>query len=206
MPNPNYNDCIFINCPFDDEYMPLLYSIIYATYRCGFVPVCALGEDDGSDNRLDKIIRGIADCKYAIHDISRTEQNNNGLPRFNMPFELGVFFGAKKFGNEVHKGKIALIFERTKYLYQQYISDLNGIDTKAHNNDPATVIRKIRDWLVTSSKRTTIPGHVILLREYSEFSKKLPSIVRNAGLDLRNLLFNDFCAIVEEAVKQKLAT
>jgi len=34
-----------------------------------------------------------------------------------------------------------------KYTYQQYISDLNGIDTKAHGDDPLDVIRQIRtDW------------------------------------------------------------
>lgn len=204
MTKPDYNDCIFINCPFDDEYMPMLYAIIYTVYRCGFFPVCALAEDDGSDNRLDKIIRGIADCKYAVHDISRTQLNENKLPRFNMPFELGIFYGAKKFGNKIHKGKIALIFEQTKYQYQQYISDLNGIDTWAHNNDPNLAIKIIRDWLVTSSKRATIPGHVILASEYTEFSGNLPQIVKNAGLDIHKLLFTDFCTMVEEAVKEKI--
>jgi hypothetical protein len=86
-----YNDFIFINCPFDEEYIPLLHAIVFGIYRCGFVPQCAMGEDDGSDTRLDKIIRCIKNCRYGIHDISRIEVNVHNLPRFNMPFELGIF-------------------------------------------------------------------------------------------------------------------
>jgi len=162
-----YNDHIFINCPFDEDYMPLLQAIIYSIYRCGFIPQCALGEDNASDIRLDKIIRCTKNCRYGIHDISRIEVNTNGFPRFNMPFELGIFFGAKQFGNKQQQNKNALIFEKTKYTYQQYISDLNGIDTKAHANNPQIVIRNIRDWLVSASKRSTIPGYNIILKEYN---------------------------------------
>src|SRR5438876_5958145 len=126
MPVSGYNDYIFVNCPFDEEYMLLLQAIIYSIYRCGFIPQCALGEDDASDTRIDKIIRCIENCKYGIHDISRIQLNVNGFPRFNMPFELGIFFGAKRFGIKEQKNKNALVFERTKYTYQQYISDLNG--------------------------------------------------------------------------------
>jgi hypothetical protein len=199
-----YNDYVFVNCPFDDEYMPLLHAIIYTVYRCGFVPRCALEEDDASDNRLDKIIRCIEGCRYGIHDISRTQVNENGFPRFNMPFELGVFFGAKRFGNKAQKSKSAIIFERVKFTYQQFISDLNGVDTKAHNDDPNIMIRELRDWLKTASKRKNIPGHVILQREYREFRVKLPQIVEMAGLDIDDIPFNDFCQIVEEAVREKL--
>lgn len=195
-----YNDYIFVNCPFDEEYMPLLQAIIYSIYRCGFIPQCALGEDDASDTRLDKIIRCIENCKYGIHDISKIELNINGFPRFNMPFELGIFFGAKRFGIKEQKNKNALVFEKIKYTYQQYISDLNGIDTKAHENNPEIIIRNIRDWLVTSSQRKTIPGYNVILNDYNVFLKKLPEIVENLGLNANDIPFNDFCQIVEEAV------
>ena len=57
MPAAGYNDNIFVNCPFDAEYTPLLRVIVFTVYRCGFTPLSALGEDDGTDKRLDKIIR-----------------------------------------------------------------------------------------------------------------------------------------------------
>ncbi|RFM25633.1 hypothetical protein [Deminuibacter soli] len=172
-----YNDYVFINCPFDDDYMPILHAIAYTIYRCGFVPQCALNEDDATDYRLDKIIRCIQRCRYGIHDISRTETNTNGLPRFNMPYELGLFWGAKRFGTGIQKKKNALILERTKYLYQQYLSDLNGVDVKEHNNHPDIVIRKVRDWLAVASNRRNVPGNAVIQREYQEFRQKLPAIV-----------------------------
>lgn len=93
----NYENSVFINCPFDETYTPILRAIIFAVYRCGFVPRSALEADNGLQNRLHKIQSVIAGCHYGIHDISRTELNENGLPRFNMPFELGLFFGAQCF-------------------------------------------------------------------------------------------------------------
>lgn len=199
-----YNNNVFVNCPFDKEYTALLRVMIYTVYRCGFVPQCALAEDDATDNRLDKIVRLIENCRYGIHDISRVELSPGGLPRFNMPFELGIFFGAKKLGVPEQKNKNALVFEKTKFSYQQYISDLNGVDTKAHNNNPGTVLTEIRNWLAAASRRKTIPGYKIILQDYTDFSAKLPGIVQQAGLDMDNIPFNDYCLAVEEAIRARI--
>jgi hypothetical protein len=204
---PGYSDRVFINCPFDKEYMPILHAITYTIYRCGLIPQIALNEDDASDSRLDKIIRFIRGCKYGVHDISRTEANENGFPRFNMPFELGLFFGAKRFGANEQMTKSALVFEKTKYSYIQCISDLSGVDTKAHYDDPAIAIRKIRDWLSTTApNKTTLPGYQIILKEYLQFKAKLPSMARRAGFDVNDIAFNDFCKMVEWWVNDKLPT
>jgi hypothetical protein len=123
----DYEIKVFINCPFDDAYLPLFRATIFAVYFCGFIPKSSLNENNGMDNRIDKISRLIEDCRYGIHDISRTELNAAYLPRFNMPFELGLFYGARRFGNKNQKNKIALILERVKYSYQQFLSDINGV-------------------------------------------------------------------------------
>ena len=195
---------VFINCPFDEEYLPILQAIIYTVYRCGFSPRSALEEDNALQNRLGKIEQLIEDCKYGIHDISRIESNKAGLPRFNMPFELGMFFGAKRFGNTRQKNKNALVFERDRFSYQQYISDLNGIDTHAHNNQPDAVVRIIRDWLSNASRRKTIPGHRIILDDYHLFLGKLPDIAGQLGFDRDRIPFNDYCVIVENAIAETL--
>jgi hypothetical protein len=63
-------------------------------YRCGFTPRCARENDDGGEVRIDKICRIIRDSPYGVHDISKTEPDpDSGLPRFNMPFELGLSSG-----------------------------------------------------------------------------------------------------------------
>lgn len=205
MNKPSYNDSVFINCPFDDAYHPLFRAIIYTVYRCGFFPITAMGEDNAMDNRIDKLLRFIEKCKYGIHDISRTELNADHLPRFNMPFELGVFYAARRFGNSVQKGKNGLVLERTKYRYQHYLSDINGVDTKAHENDPVIAIRHTRNWLHTASRRTTIPTANVITNEFNEFLVDLPVIVNALGFaNIDEPTFNDYCLIVEEAIRKKL--
>lgn len=199
-----YNDAVFINCPFDDDYTPLLHAIVFCIYRCGFIPVTALGEDNALDNRLQKIERCIAACRYGLHDLSRAEVNSIQLPRFNMPFELGFFFGAKRFGNKNQRNKNAVVFDSAPFRYQQFISDLNGVDVKAHNNNAEELIRKIRDWLFVSSRRMSIPGHTVIQTQYETFRKDLPGIVAELGLTVSRLSFDDFCLLAEEAVRKIL--
>lgn len=86
---------VFINCPFDAAYKSLFEAITFAILACGNRPRCTLEIDDGSEVRIDKVFRIIAECQYGVHDISRTEVTAaSGLPRFNMPLELGIFLAA----------------------------------------------------------------------------------------------------------------
>jgi hypothetical protein len=199
----NYDDSVFINCPFDSEFVPIFQAIIFVVHRCGFSPRSALEEDNGLDNRIDKIIRLIKECRLGIHDISRTELNPNNLPRFNMPFELGIFFGAKKFGDKYQKSKNALIFEREKFLYQQYISAISGVDTKAHNNDVYLVICKIRDWLKIVSKRRNLPSAEKIFEQYLDFQSRLTVISEELSLNINDITFDDFCSLVENLMDAK---
>lgn len=199
--DPNYNNNVFINCPFDIDYTKNLHATVFTVYRCGFIPLSALSEDNGLQNRLFKIENLIANSKYGIHDISRTELNDHVLPRFNMPFELGIFYGAKRFGNDVQKSKNALIFEKVRFTYQNYLSDLSGVDTKAHNNDPSVIIQGIRDWLKTSSRRAAIPSHLSIINDFNNFQEALPVTLVNLKLEISTLTFNDLCLIIEEFLK-----
>jgi len=200
-----YNDNVFLNCPFDKRYAPLMHGLLFTIYHCGFYPKCALEEDDGTQLRLNKINLLIEDCKYGIHDISRTElDEKTKLPRFNMPFELGLFFACKEFGSKTHKKKKALILDKVAYRYQKFISDLNGIDPRAHNNKVNTIITICRNWLVINSKRKTIPGDKIIIANFKSFKKDLPKLAKEAGLNKVGLKFNDLCYFMEEWLKFKL--
>ena len=94
-----YATNVFINCPFDVEFEPLFHAIVFAVIQCGYTVRCALEADDAGATRIDRIYRLIKDCRFGVHDISRIEHDTvNNLPRFNMPFELGLFLGARRFG------------------------------------------------------------------------------------------------------------
>ena len=93
---PGFNRNVFINCPFDDTYLPLFRTIIFTVHDMGFRARCALEASNAGNVRIDKIQNIIAECKYSIHDLSRTQlDRRHRLPRFNMPLELGIDLGCK---------------------------------------------------------------------------------------------------------------
>lgn len=101
---------VFINCPFDDDYRPIMQALVFAVHDCGFAARSALETSDGSQVRIDKIYDLIRDCRFGIHDISMTSLDPvTNLPRFNMPLELGIFLGAKRYGGPAHRQKKCLV-------------------------------------------------------------------------------------------------
>ena len=123
--NTSYDDNVFLNCPFDKNYWPIMESITFAIHDCGFFARSALESDDGSEVRIRKIQDLIRSCRYGIHDISRIElSQNSGLPRFNMPLELGIFLGAKSFGSGLQELKKCMILDSDAYRYQRFVSDI----------------------------------------------------------------------------------
>jgi hypothetical protein len=107
--------------------------------------------DNGAEVRIDKIVRIIGQCGHGIHDISRVEPDRgSGLPRMNMPFELGLFLGAQRYGNARQKEKTCIIFDRHPYRYQQFLSDIAGQDIRVHAGDPGEIIRVVRNALMTT--------------------------------------------------------
>jgi hypothetical protein len=124
---PGYDDRVFINVPFDRRYRKLFHTFVFAVHDCGFLARCALETDDGSQVRLNKLYEIIAQCRYGIHDLSRTTLDaRNRLPRFNMPLKLGIFLGEKQYGYVRQQKKSALILDRDQYRYQIYCSDIAG--------------------------------------------------------------------------------
>ena len=197
MRSARYTDNVFINCPFDLMYKPLFDAMVFTVHDCGFIARCALEEEDGSQVRIDKIYNIIADCRYGIHDISRTElDENSGFPRFNMSLELGIFLGAKKFGVADQKTKKCLVLDKEPYRYQQFISDIAGQDIQAHNNDVEMIVRGVRNWLRTASGRQTIPGGNIIWERYQTFLRDLSQTAEEYQLEAEEMIFHDYIFVI----------
>lgn len=198
----SYDDQVFINCPFTLDYKPLFRAIVFAVQDCGFVPRCALETSDSAETRLDKIFRLIGDCRYAIHDISMTELDpQSGYPRFNMPLELGIFLGARRFGSARQKRKSCLILDRERYRFQEFCSDISGQDPQAHDGDPATAIIRVRDWLRGERPTARYPSGRHMAVRYGQFIEGLPMICDALRLDPEDPPFNDFTDAVEEWIR-----
>lgn len=207
MARAKYASSVFINCPFDSEYLAMRNALVFAIYDCGFMPRCALEESNSGQVRFDKIQRLISESKFGIHDICHTELDRaTGLPRFNMPLELGVFIGAQRYGDSRQKRKNALILDRDRYRYQAFISDISGHDIRAHEMDPEKLITCVRNWLNDASGRRTIPGGREIVRRWRVFESELPDLCAQVPIGVDELTYIDYCLFVSEWLRQQRLT
>jgi len=189
-------DDVFINCPFDSDYAPTFRALIFTIFACGFRPRSARELDDAGQTRIDKLYNLIDECRYGIHDLSRTELDEaNHLPRFNMPLELGIFLGAKRYGGKAQKLKRALILDIEQYRYQRFISDLAGMDIHEHGGDPVRAVREARNWLANVSRRV-LPSADRVTRTYEAFVDDLPALAAELEFDPDKIPYVDFERIV----------
>lgn len=205
-PNPaDYDRSVFINCPFDEAYLPVFRALVFAVFGCGLLPRCSQEIYDAGQVRIEKITGLIKSCRWGIHDISRTDLNVRGLPRFNMPFELGLFLGAKLFGSPRQRRKSSLVLDRDSYRYQEYLSDIAGQDITAHGNDPARAIKAVRDWLVVSKAgEQRLAGPAAISGRYDRFAQELPGICIDAKVNLDELTFVEYSDIVVTWLRSEL--
>ena len=122
-----------------------------------------------------------------------------------MPFELGVFLGARYFGQGDQAKKFSLIVDRERFRYQQFLSDIAGQDVQAHNDDPLVLIARVRNWLANATKRKTIPGAARVQARYRQFQAALPALCEEMALDPGDLLFNEYATVTSSWLRQSEA-
>jgi hypothetical protein len=160
---------VFINCPFDDDYLPLLRPLLFCIVDLGFEPQISLEILDSGRPRIENIISLIQGSRYAIHDLSRLRARRKGdYFRLNMPFELGLDIGCRLFGSRTLGEKRCLILEAERYRYQAALSDLSNSDIAVHENQPVKLLSKVRDWL-NRQARLRAPGPSAVWSRFNEF-------------------------------------
>lgn len=192
-----YDYSVFINCPFDAAFLPLMNAMIFAIHDCGFWSRCAKEGRDSSVVRFEKILKFIEECRFGIHDLSRTQVDGKSLlPRFNMPFELGLFLAAKAFGGKIHERKVCLILDAKKHQYQKTLSDIAGQDPAYHGNRQSQVILKVRDWLNDEANGIILPGADLINKRFRRFSRELPVICKRYGINPTDLSYINYRTIL----------
>jgi hypothetical protein len=193
-----YATSVFINGPFDAAYQQLFRAIVFTVIHCGFRARCALEIDDSGDVRIEEIFSIIEECGLGIHDSSRTElDHRTRLPRFNMPLELGMFLGAKRFGADQQRRKRCLVLDRTQHRFQKFISDIAGQDIKSHRKNERVAITQVRDWL-SNCCNGRLPGGDHIGDQYRRFKTELPQLCGRLKLNPREMTFNDFAYIATD--------
>jgi len=195
---------VFINCPFDDEYKPMLKALVFTSIYLNLVP--HVSETISSSNtRIDQIKRYIRKSKFGIHDISRNKAMVVGdLPRFNMPYELGLDIGACEFGGKILKSKKILILDTERYHYQKVISDISGQDISAHNDEPKTLILKVRNWLSSNTEDIVLASTNEIWIAYNQFIDDLTSILSATYTEeeLKEMPISDYIKFTNDWIKK----
>lgn len=159
---PPFDRSVFVNCPFDEDFEPILQAIAFCIVELGFYPRLAPENTDNAAARLDRIADLIRESKFGIHDLTRCKSSRAGeYARLNMPFELGLDHASRRFGQAPLTDKRILVLEHTRFDYQRAISDIAGWDIQAHDGDHEKAVRKVRSWLIAQAGAPAIGASLI---------------------------------------------
>lgn len=184
----DFERSIFINCPFDSDYEPILQAILFCVVFVGLEPRLALTSQDSGTVRIEKIVGMIVGSKYSIHDLSRCQARKEGeFARLNMPLELGIDYGCRRFYGQGRDAKRLLILEEKPYRYQAAISDLAGCDIQSHAGNFEQAVRRVRNW-IASETAADVPSPSRILGAYEDFQEWYYETRRAAGFSERSIL------------------
>jgi len=148
---PSFSKSVFVNCPFDPEYDPFYYTIVFTIHYLGLEARTSYEASDVGEPRILKLIRLISNSKYGIHDLSRCKARERGeFARLNMPLELGIDLGCRRFGESRQRKKKILVLDVHNYRFRRSVSDISGSDIKAYRNR-RQLIRVVSHWLVQTA-------------------------------------------------------
>jgi hypothetical protein len=162
---------VFINCPYDKEYDSLLRPMLFTLVYARLIPRLASEHSDSLEQRLEKIVRLIKECRYSIHDLSRLRAAKaKQFSRMNMPFELGIDYGCRRTATNHLGSKRSLILEKRRNDVQKALSDLNGVDIKSHNNKPPRTVQVLQHWLIETVGLTDVDSPSVIWDRFNEFT------------------------------------
>ena len=177
----DFDRSVFVNCPLDEDYDRILRAVLFCLVRFGLKPRIATERSDAGEPRISKILDLIQSSRYSIHDLCRCQARDEGeYYRLNMPFELGLDFGCRRYGSGRLTNKVILVLEEQRYRYQAAISDLAGSDIESHHGDYQLAVRKVRNWLAGMPDFEAIGGARVLA-DYEDFQEWYFQRQRNLG-------------------------
>lgn len=155
--------------------------------RLGYRPRIASERSDSGENRVDKICELVAESQYSVHDLSRLRADRaEEFYRLNMPFELGIDYGAREFAAHQAK-KRCLILESGPYDFQKALSDLSGVDIKHHRDEPDEIVRAVRDWFYETVGETDAAYPKRLWYQFNDFTTDLYEARLDEGIPERDV-------------------
>ncbi len=163
---------VFLNIPYDSQFEDLYLAYIVGLTQLGLKINATLAVPN--QGRLDRIVELIEESDFSIHDLSRIE-TSSGIPRFNMPLELGLALYRSRATHGRHR---VFVFEKKRYRMQRSTSDISGVDPQIHHGRPRGVMVGLRNIFHQTDRTTSVPE---MLTSYRAVKRRLPELRRVAG-------------------------
>jgi len=163
---------VFLNAPYDKAFEPLFLAYLVGLRGFGIVPRATI-QIPSSGHRINRIIDLIHCCDCSIHDLSRVELGPDSVPKFNMPFELGLAYHHSLSGNHT-----CFIFEADHKRFEKSLGDLKGVDIYQHAGKPENLFSELSAAMV---EEDLMPSVADMLGVYLLTSDQLPRILAQAG-------------------------
>jgi len=134
---------VFLNIPLDSDYERLFVTLVAGLVAFGCEPRCAIAIPETGVNRLEKIFKLLTTSQYSIHEMSRVKlSGRKQVPRFNMPFELGL---AVAWSIQNHGRHGFILFEEKAHRLEYSLNDLNGHDVNIHGGTHKGILKSLRE-------------------------------------------------------------
>jgi len=172
---------VFINVPFDPQHEKLFLALISGLVGLGLNPRCVL-EVPATRDRLRRIYKLVRACPFSLHDLSRVQVSGSPfrVPRFNMPFELGLAAAIALEDGSSHQWRA---LECVPFRLNQSLSDLGGYDHSIHSGTIKGTIEVLLDIFGNARglPLSEIDDLMWVYRRVREFRGRLPSGVYRAN-------------------------
>ena len=177
----------------------MLRVLIFTAKFYGLKVNIASENVDSTSNRLDRIVELMKESKFSVHDLSKLQsEKKNEFYRMNMPFELGLDYGMSG------KDKTYLIFEDKQYQLHKALSDINGWDVRAHNNEPEKIVSEFRTWIVGSNEFPDIIKNYSsteIWYLYNDFQASFHNFMINHKMKEEDVSIKEFIMRIDEFLK-----
>jgi len=204
-PHPGFNKNVFINCPFDRNYISLLKPILFTIIYFGFTPQIASETTDSGEQRINKVLSLILKSRYSLHDLSRIKSQKRGeFFRLNMPFELGIDYGCRRTSTLYLRRKKFLVLGSKSHDFKQALSDLSGVDAKSHENDPKKAALAIRNWFVETVHLQRAASASTIWQTFLDFSDDFYAERKKDGFsrqDLKTMPVREYISAIRHWLK-----
>jgi hypothetical protein len=117
------------------------------------------------------------ECRFSIHDISRVQLSRTlpRVPRFNMPFELGLAVSWSTMNAGRHSW---FVCDSERHRGLRSISDLAGTDINIHDGTIQGVMRELCNMFVRQPVR---PDVTELMKLYRKLRLATPGLQKQTG-------------------------